>query len=244
MRYMGSKSRVAKHIVPVLQGIIDKEDIRTYIEPFCGGCNIIDKIRCSSKIANDKQLYLIELLKNGERVKELPDEVTKEHYSEVRDCYNKRSQIYENWYIGAIGFLASYNGRFFDGGYGAFVTRKSTGKTYNAYKEAKDNLLNQDLSGIKFVSGDYEDLIIPEGSLVYCDPPYEGTKQYGINKDFNHEEFWNWVRGLSRYAIVIVSEENAPEDFECIWEQEVQRSMNKDNKYNKVERLFRPCKCF
>lgn len=241
---MGSKSRVAKHIVPVLQGIIDKEDIRTYIEPFCGGCNIIDKIRCSSKIANDKQLYLIELLKNGERVKELPDEVTKEHYSEVRDCYNKRSQIYENWYIGAIGFLASYNGRFFDGGYGAFVTRKSTGKTYNAYKEAKDNLLNQDLSGIKFVSGDYEDLIIPEGSLVYCDPPYEGTKQYGINKDFNHEEFWNWVRGLSRYAIVIVSEENAPEDFECIWEQEVQRSMNKDNKYNKVERLFRPCKCF
>ena len=131
---MGSKSRVAKHIVPVLQGIIDKEDIRTYIEPFCGGCNIIDKIRCSSKIANDKQLYLIELLKNGERVKELPDEVTKEHYSEVRDCYNKRSQIYENWYIGAIGFLASYNGRFFDGGYGAFVTRKSTGKTYNAYK--------------------------------------------------------------------------------------------------------------
>ena len=239
---MGSKSRVAKHIVPVLQGIIDREEIRTYIEPFCGGCNIIDKIRCSSKIANDKQLYLIELLKNVERVKELPDEVTKEHYSEVRDCYNKRSQTYENWYIGAIGFLASYNGRFFDGGYGAYVTRKSTGKTYNAYKEAKDNLLNQDLSGIKFVSGDYKDLIIPKGSLVYCDPPYEGTKQYGINKDFNHEEFWNWIRGLSRHAIVIISEEKAPDDFECIWEQEVQRSMNKDNKYNKVERLFRPCK--
>lgn len=242
MRYMGSKSRVAKHIVPVLQGIIDKEDIRTYIEPFCGGCNIIDKIRCSSKIANDKQLYLIELLENVERVKELPDEVTKEHYSQVRDCYNKRSQIYENWYIGAIGFLASYNGRFFDGGYGAYVTRKSTGKTYNAYKEAKDNLLSQDLSGIKFVSGDYKNLIIPKGSLVYCDPPYEGTKQYGINKDFNHEEFWNWVRGLSRDTIVIISEERAPDDFKCIWEQEVQRSMNKDNKYNKVERLFRPCK--
>ena len=241
MRYMGSKSRITKYIVPIIQEVIETNGIITYIEPFCGGCNVIDKISCGTKIANDNQLYLIELLKNVDKVKTLPDIITKEHYSSVRSSYYKSDKMYEDWYIGAVGFLASYNGRFFDGGYGATVTRKSTGKTYNSYKEAKDNLLSQDLSGITFTCSDYKDLIIPKNSLVYCDPPYEGTKQYGINKNFEHAEFWNWVREQAKQNIIIISEENAPEDFECIWEQEVQRSMNKDNKYNKVEKLFKPC---
>ena len=88
-------------------------DIDTYFEPFCGGCNVIDKVQCSTKIANDKQLYLIELLRNVNKVKSLPDTITKEHYSSVRSSYYEKNTVYENWYIGAIGFLASYNGRFF-----------------------------------------------------------------------------------------------------------------------------------
>ena len=238
---MGSKSRVSKYIVPILQNIIDFSQIETYVEPFCGGCNIIDKVKCHNKIANDRQYYLIELFRNISNVKELPDEISKEHYSDVRTSYYEKNDKYEDWYIGAIGFLASYNGRFFDGGYGAFVTRKSNGKTYNSYKEAKENLLSQNLSDITFSHGDYKDLIIPKGSLIYCDPPYEGTKQYGVSKNFNHAEFWNWVREKAEENIIIISEEKAPDDFECIWEQEVQRSMNKDNKYNKTEKLFKPC---
>lgn len=37
MKYMGSKSRVAKYIVPILQRCIDDNNITTYIEPFSGG---------------------------------------------------------------------------------------------------------------------------------------------------------------------------------------------------------------
>ena len=47
MKYMGSKSRIAKHIVPIIQEKIKENNIKTYIEPFCGGCNIIDKIQGS-----------------------------------------------------------------------------------------------------------------------------------------------------------------------------------------------------
>lgn len=43
-------------------------DIKTYIEPFCGGCNIIDKIQCDTKIASDNHKYLIEMFKNLNRV--------------------------------------------------------------------------------------------------------------------------------------------------------------------------------
>lgn len=37
MVYQGSKSRLAKHIVPILQNIINTQQITTYIEPFVGG---------------------------------------------------------------------------------------------------------------------------------------------------------------------------------------------------------------
>ena len=37
MNYMGSKSRIAKYIVPIIQSYIDDYGINTYIEPFVGG---------------------------------------------------------------------------------------------------------------------------------------------------------------------------------------------------------------
>ena len=238
MRYMGSKSRIAKYIVPILQEIIDLQNIQTYVEPFCGGCNVIDKISCNLKIACDKSHYLIELLKNQDKVKTLPDFITREHYSKVRDSYNNQTNVYPDWMVGAIGFLASYNGRFFDGGYGAEITRKSTNKTYNAYLEAKNNLLEQDLSGIEFICSDYKELPSFDGALIYCDPPYFGTKQYGVSRGFNHTEFWEWVRSQSNNNVVVVSEETAPNDFLSIWRKEVQRSIKSNEKWNKTENLW------
>ena len=46
---MGSKSRIAKHIVPIIQRYIDENNIKKYYEPFVGGANIIDKIDCPKK---------------------------------------------------------------------------------------------------------------------------------------------------------------------------------------------------
>lgn len=37
MKYMGSKIRIAKDIVPIIQKTIDDNNINTYIEPFVGG---------------------------------------------------------------------------------------------------------------------------------------------------------------------------------------------------------------
>ena len=47
MKYLGSKAKLAKYIVPILQNYIYKNNIKTYIEPFVGGFNIIDKITCN-----------------------------------------------------------------------------------------------------------------------------------------------------------------------------------------------------
>lgn len=236
MKYMGSKSKIAKYIVPILQSFILLHRIENYVEPFCGGCNIIDKINCKNKIAGDKQHYLIELYKNLDKLHKLPEFVTKEHYSEVRNCYNSKDNTFPHWYVGAVGFLASYNGRFFDGGYAGLVTTKE-GNIRNYYNEAKKNLLAQDLTGIKFVESDYRDLEIPENSLIYCDPPYKGTKQYGINKKFNYDEFWEWVRQKSKTNIVVVSEQSTPEDFYTIWNMPIKRTIDNKKRIIAIEKL-------
>lgn len=59
----------------------------------------------------------------------------------------------------------------------------------------------------------------------------------------DYEHFWNWVRNLSKNNIVYISEQNAPEDFEVIWEQEVARTTNKENNFKAVEKLFKYKEC-
>ena len=137
MKYMGSKSRIKKYIVPILQKIIDDNDIKYYIEPFVGGANVIDSIKCKNRIGGDKHDKLIALLKYVQDDGKLPSEISKELYDDVRK--NKDNDKYEDWFIGAVGFLASYNGRYFDGGYAKTIISKN-GVVRNYYDEAKRNI--------------------------------------------------------------------------------------------------------
>ena len=62
MVYQGSKNRLAKFLVPIIQKYIDDNSIKTYIEPMCGSCSIIEKIQCDNRIAADVNDELIALL--------------------------------------------------------------------------------------------------------------------------------------------------------------------------------------
>lgn len=43
---------------------------------------------------------------------------------------------------------------------------------------------------------------------------------------------------MSDKNIVLVSEHNAPSDFECIWSQEVNRTIDNNKRVKAVEKLF------
>lgn len=243
LKYMGSKSRIAKHIVPIIQNYIDKNDVYIYIEPFVGGANVIDKIKCNTKIGSDYNKYLIALLKRVQKDKPLLEEVPRELYNDVRS--NQNNDKYEDWFVGNVGFLASYNGRWFDGGYAQSGYEKTkNGLRYrDYYQEAKNNLLKQakDLKDVKFICCDYKkytSVIANKKCVIYCDPPYQNTKQYANATNFDYEEFWETMRRWSKNNIVLISEQNAPDDFECIWEQEVSRSIKATDKSKAVEKLF------
>lgn len=238
IKYMGSKSRIAKDIVPIIQKYIDDNDIKYYYEPFVGGANVIDKIKCENRIGNDLNKYLIALLKHVSEGGELLPSVDKELYNEVRTNY--QDNIYESWYVGNIGFLASYNGRWFDGGYaqsGYEKTKKGL-RLRDYYQESKRNIEKQNLNGIEFLNLDYRDLQFKNKSVIYCDPPYNNTRKYANAIEFNYDEFWNVIREWSKNHIVIVSELSAPSDFQCIWEKEVLRSLAPTNKSKATEKLF------
>lgn len=240
MRYKGSKARIAKQLAPIIQCFIDHTEQRCYWEPFCGGCNMLEHIQADTRFASDNHKYLIALLQNLDKLPTLPERVSKEHYSDVRTAFNQGGGQYEDWYIGAIGFLSSFNGRFFDGGYAGDLVVKS-GELRGYYREAWNNLHRQVpwLQDVTFACGSYADFEPPVGWVIYCDPPYKGTSQYTAQQGrFNHDDFWEWVRQRSQDNIVLVSECNAPDDFRVIWEKPTTRIIDHNQRFQVNERLY------
>ena len=103
VNYMGSKSKIAKYIIPIIQQYIDLNSIKTYVEPFVGGANVIDKIRCDRRIGSDANEYLIELFKFQQSHKDFPSDISYEEYCNVRTAYNMNlEREYEEYYIGLV----------------------------------------------------------------------------------------------------------------------------------------------
>ena len=74
--------------------------------------------------------------------------------------------------------------------------------------------------------------------MTYCDIPYKDKKRYGTSKNFDYKTFWGWAEKMSENNIVIVSEEQAPKIFKCIWEQEVTRTQDNTKRFKATEKLF------
>lgn len=226
MKYMGSKARLVKHIKPVLDSY--RKEGQYYVEPFGGGANMVCEMS-NPRIYSDFNRLLSAFFNDAVLGSFTPPEfITRETYNWAREEAKQSDTEFEPL-VGYIGICGSYGGRWFDGGY-AGITETSSGKVRNYPKEAYDNVMKQlpKLSGCVFTYGDYKELDIPPKSLIYCDPPYEGTKEYksASKSGFCSEELWEWCRTKSKKGhTVIVSEYAAPEDFECIWEKEVSSSL-------------------
>jgi len=226
MKYMGRKNRHSKDILPII--LSNRKKDQWYVEPFVGGANIIDKVD-GKRIGADINEYLISLwgaVSNGWMP---PKDITEEQYNRMK----KEKSV--DPLTGYSAFALSYGGKFFGG-----WRRDSKGdRDYvdEAYRNAAEQFPK--LSGVTFIKSDYKNLIIPDNSLIYCDPPYANTTGYR-DRGFDHKEFWEWCRTMAKNGhTIFVSEYSAPEDFKCVWEKPVTSSLTKDtgSKRN-VERLF------
>ena len=204
------------------------------MEPFVGGSNMIEHIQCENKYGYDNNEYLIEFWKQIQSGWNPFDNVdmTKDFYSEVKD--NKEG--YPKHIVALCGLCATYNAKWF-GGYAGIVHTK-IGTDRNYYDEAVRNVLKQrnNIMDVIYDCKSYEDISV-SNTLIYCDPPYEGTTKY--KDDFDHKTYWDWVRKMSKKNIVLCSEYNAPEDFECVWTKELTTTLDKASRSKAVEKLFK-----
>jgi len=230
MKYMGSKNRFAKHILPIV--LKDRKERQWYIEPFVGGGNMIDKVD-GNRIGADFNKYVVsalEMIANDlDSIPRNNTETNEEHYKIIKN--GSFSDSIKGYY----GFALSYGGKWFGG-----WRRDGVGKR-DYVAEAYRNAVKQSpkLQGVLLYHSSYDELDIPDSSIIYCDPPYAGTTKY--KDDFDHDKFWQWCRDKSKEGhSVFVSEYNAPNDFECVWEKETTSSLTKDTGSKKaVERLFK-----
>lgn len=237
---MGSKARIAKDIEPILTMWLTNN--RYYVEPFSGGMNMMCNINHDKRLASDKNNYLIAMWRYVIRNTELfPRKIPKDLYSKYRDKFNEigfygMGETFEEAMIGWIGFMGSFNGRFFDGGYSGHDVK---GRDYIG-EQIRNTLSQVDkMKNVWFTCGKYNEIYIPDNSVIYCDPPYQDTKQYSTSKNFNHNAFWEWCRQKTKDGNdVLISEYQAPQDFVCIWEKKVTNAMSTNNTYKPTEKLF------
>ena len=239
MQYLGSKNKISKELVPIIQNYIT-EDTVGYLEPFVGGANMIDKIKCKNKIGCDIHKELIALLKYSQE-NELPETISEEEYNQVKN--NKED--YPDWYVGLVGFCGSFGAKYFNG----FARRyNKDGSLFDVPRQAINSLRRQskkeEFKNIKFLNCNFLDLPMNKikGYVIYCDPPYRGTTKYAT-KEFPYDEFYDWCREMSKDNIVLISEYNMPDDFECVWQKETKvnfdsNRVSNDSKNNRIEKLF------
>ena len=86
---------------------------------------------------------------------------------------------------------------------------------------------------------DYEEVKIPEDSVIYCDIPYEDTNVYNKAEGFDYERFYQWCERQTQP--VFISSYQMPEDrFDCI-EEFTHRSTLSATANNLVtERIYVP----
>jgi DNA adenine methylase len=233
MKYMGSKKRIAKYILPILLNA--RHENQWVVEPFVGGANLTEMVT-GNRIGSDVNEYLIEALKLiRDNYHLLPQKDTngKEMIYNLMKTFSPVSSIGKGM-KGYYGFALSYGGKWFGG-----WRRDSTGKR-DYVNEAYRSVVAQSpkINNVELICSDFRNLNIPSNSIIYCDPPYKNTTKY--SKNFPHDDFYVWCRNKSNDGhTVFVSEYNMPKDFVGVWEMEIKSSLTK-NTGGKIgiERLF------
>ena len=88
MKYLGSKRRIAKDILPIILDGIREGDY--FMDAFCGGCNLLDKVPDTFKrIANDKNEYLIAMWKRLQQGDRFMETISMDLYVKARETYRK-----------------------------------------------------------------------------------------------------------------------------------------------------------
>ena len=107
--------------------------------------------------------------------------------------------------------------------------------------ERRDRLLTlQELTdnNIIITCGDYRDMEFESDAVIYADPPYRGTDQYGT--EFDSDAFITWAEGQK--PPVYVSEADYIDRWDIVWSKQKQELMRVGGYKKRTEILYKVVK--
>lgn len=199
LNYTGGKSKLLQQILPLFP-----DKVGTFIDLFCGGCNVGTNVNADKVIYNDYMSQIIELFKNWKDTN-LEDTIqyietqienfnlskqNQEGFLELRKQYNEHRDIRDLFILVAYAF--NHQIRFNSKG----EYNMPFGKDRSEYnKNMKTNLINfitriqeQDST---FLNKSFDELNVKKftkDTFVYADPPYLITvASYNENGGWNEQ---------------------------------------------------------
>jgi adenine-specific DNA-methyltransferase len=211
LNYIGGKYKLLPQIVPKFPN-----DINTFVDLFCGGCNVSINVNAKRIICNDINTKIIELYKTlrSTPINRIIDKIehnieiyglskeNEEGFKNFRDYYNQTGDPIDLYTLTCYSF--NYQFRFnnnleYNNPFGRNRSQFSENMRRNLYLFV-DRLQSHNIT---FSSKDFGKVSLRslgEGDFIYCDPPYyitTGTYNDGNRgfKDWKEEQ----ERGLYSY---------------------------------------------
>lgn len=108
MRYVGSKARFRKELLPII--LADRDPDQHYVEPFAGGFNLICHVD-GPRIGNDIDSDVVACMKAISEGWDPPTELSEQEYSEIRSDPG----AYPQHLVGFVSVGCSYSGKKWGG---------------------------------------------------------------------------------------------------------------------------------
>ena len=210
LNYTGGKTKLLPQILPLFP-----DKVGTFVDLFCGGCNVGSNVNADKVIYNDYMNQIIELFKNWkdtnleDTIQYIETQIEKfnltkqnqEGFLELRKQYNEYRDIRDLFVLVAYAF--NHQIRFNSKG----EYNMPFGKDRSEYnKNMKTNLINfitriqeQDST---FLNKSFNELNIEEftkDTFVYADPPYLITvASYNENGGWNEQMEYKLLEYLDK----------------------------------------------
>jgi DNA adenine methylase len=224
--YHGGKQRIGLEIaenIHLISTIIEDQGhfkIKGYCEPFCGMLGVyrhipklfVDhrpKLKYKAGDANESVIKMWQAAQKG--WKPPLHKISKKEFLKLAG--NGKSTAEK----GFIGHFYGYMGKYFK----PFRHDVSIDRIQRSSDSI--SLIARDLQSVQFSYGMYTQFSKLKGYIIYTDTPYQIQNYYYDEEDnkreFDHDAFWDWCRKMSKDNIVFVSEYDAPDDFQFLWQQ-------------------------